>query len=141
MGPKAKCFECLFSPDFTGDEFRNIGLYDGRMLKDEGRYTISHNKEDLGKFRVPGLRNVGATAPYMHNGLFRTLEDVVEFYNDGGGRGRGIEVISQDSKVAKLDLTEQQKKDLVSFLKSLDSLEPDPVVPKSVPSGLPVVGR
>jgi cytochrome c peroxidase len=77
----------------------------------------------------------------MHNGLFRTLEDVVEFYNDGGGRGRGIEVISQDSKVAKLDLTEQQKKDLVSFLKSLDSLEPDPVVPKSVPSGLPVVGR
>ncbi|MFN7622318.1 MAG: cytochrome-c peroxidase, partial [Acidobacteriota bacterium] len=92
-------------------------------------------------FKTPGLRNISRTAPYMHNGIFPTLEEIVEFYNDGGGRGRGIEVISQDSKVEKLNLSAQQKADLVSFLKSLDNLEPPPVVPVAVPSGLPPVGR
>jgi cytochrome c peroxidase len=118
MGPKAKCFECHFSPDFTGDEFRNIGLYDGRTLKDEGRYTISHNKEDLGKFRVPGLRNVGATAPYMHNGMFRTLKEVIEYYDDP------YKVVPQpvnmDTLLAKpLGLTATEKEDLEQFLLTL----------------------
>lgn len=92
-------------------------------------------------FKTPGLRNVERTAPYMHNGAFKTLEEVVEFYNDGGGRGRGQDAYSQDSKVAKLDLTEQQKKDLVAFMKALNDLSPPPVPPASVPSGLPVVGK
>jgi cytochrome c peroxidase len=77
----------------------------------------------------------------MHNGIFRTLEEIVEFYNDGGGRGRGVEVISQDSKVEKLNLNSQQKADLISFLRSLDNLESSPAVPASVPSGLTPVGR
>ena len=86
-------------------------------------------------------RNVSRTAPYMHNGAFKTLEEVVDFYNDGGGRGRGLDVYSQDSKVAKLDLNERQKEDLVSFLKSLDDTAPPPQKPASAPSGLPVVGK
>lgn len=82
MGNKAKCFDCHFSPDFTGDEFRNIGLFDGKKFNDSGRYTISKNMNDLGKFKVPGLRNVSVTAPYMHNGMFKTLREVIEYYND-----------------------------------------------------------
>jgi len=65
----------------------------------------------------------------------------VDFYNDGGGRGRGLDVYSQDAKVAKLNLTEQQKKDLVSFMKSLNDTAPPPQTPTSVPSGLPAVGK
>ena len=143
---QGQCVVCHIPPHFHDGVLASTGvpasLEKGAPLDtDPGFGPVIRRRDAFGQFKTPGLRNVSRTAPYMHNGLFRTLEDVVEFYNDGGGRGRGIEVISQDSKVAKLDLTEQQKKDLVSFLKSLDSLEPDPVVPKSVPSGLPVVGR
>ncbi|MBC7886060.1 MAG: cytochrome-c peroxidase, partial [Saprospiraceae bacterium] len=70
MSKKAKCFDCHFSPDFTGDEFKNIGLFDEFKYKDKGRYEVSGNKDDIGKFKVPGLRNVAVTGPYMHDGSF-----------------------------------------------------------------------
>jgi cytochrome c peroxidase len=76
---KGKCFDCHFSPDFTGDEYRNIGLYDGQELNDKGRFMVSQKPEDLGKFKVPGLRNVELTAPYMHNGMFASLAEVIDF--------------------------------------------------------------
>ncbi|MES2701156.1 MAG: cytochrome c peroxidase [Bacteroidota bacterium] len=118
MGSKAKCFDCHFSPDFTGDEFRNIGLYDGKRLNDAGRYTITKKKSDLGKFKTPGLRNVAVTAPYMHNGIFRTLREVIEYYNDP------YKVVPNpiniDTLLAKpLHLTAQEKEDLVHFLETL----------------------
>ncbi|HMX40382.1 MAG TPA: cytochrome c peroxidase [Saprospiraceae bacterium] len=70
---KGKCFDCHFSPDFTGDEFRNIGLFTGgQRLSDRGRFDISADSADLGKFKVPGLRNVALTAPYMHNSMCRS---------------------------------------------------------------------
>jgi len=75
---KTKCFDCHFSPDFTGDEFRNVGLYDGVKRKDRGRFDITKDSTDLGKFKVPGLRNVVLTAPYMHDGEFKTLEPVLK---------------------------------------------------------------
>jgi cytochrome c peroxidase len=143
---QGQCAACHTPPNFHDDVLSSIGVpvspEKGAPLDpDPGFGAVLRRKDGFGMFKTPGLRNVSRTAPYMHNGAFNTLEEVVEFYNDGGGRGRGLEVYSQDVKVAKLDLTEQQKKDLVNFMKSLDDTAPPPVAPASVPSGLPVVGK
>ncbi|NCX95706.1 MAG: cytochrome-c peroxidase [Chitinophagia bacterium] len=118
MSKKAKCFDCHFSPDFTGDEFRNIGLFDGETWNDSGRYVITHNRADIGKFKVPGLRNVAATAPYMHNGAFKTLKDVIEYYDNPL---RFVpHPINADSLLAQpLHLTAAEKSDLLQFLLAL----------------------
>lgn len=143
---QGQCAVCHIPPHFQDGVLASTGvpvsLEKGAPLDtDPGFANVIRRRDGFGQFKTPGLRNVSRTAPYMHNGIFNTLEEIVEFYNDGGGRGRGIEVISQDSKVAKLNLDEQQKKDLVDFMKALDSLEPPPAVPNSVPSGLPVGGK
>ena len=115
---KGKCFDCHFGPDFTGDEFRNIGLYDGKTLQDKGRFEISGDSTDLGKFKVPGLRNVALTAPYMHNGQFKTLEEVIDYYDDP--YDIVAEPINLDTLILEpLGLSLQEKKDLVNFLHSL----------------------
>lgn len=113
-----KCFDCHFGPDFTGDEFKNIGLYDGVQLLDKGRYEITLDSNDIGKFKVPGLRNVGLTAPYMHNGMMETLEEVIDFYSNPYDFVK--EPINMDPlMIQPLNFTEQQKEDLVNFLHSL----------------------
>lgn len=118
MGTKAKCVECHFTPDFTGDEFRNIGLYDGVTYKDEGRAAISHDKNDLGKFKVPGLRNVAVTAPYMHNGMFKTLREVIDYYDDP--YKVVPKPVNMDTVMLRpLHLTEQEKTDIENFLRTL----------------------
>jgi cytochrome c peroxidase len=118
LGDKAKCFGCHFSPDFTADEFKNIGIYDEKQFMDKGRYEVSKKPEDIGRFKVPGLRNVAMTSPYMHNGMFVTLAEVVEYYNNP--RGFISKPINMDSTLMKpLGLTAQEKYDLVSFLISL----------------------
>ncbi len=118
MSKKAKCFDCHFSPDFTGDEFRNIGLYDGEKLKDRGRFDHTKDSADLGKFKVPGLRNVAVTAPYMHNGMFKTLREVIDYYDDP--KKIIINSINSDSLIKDpLFLTEQEKVDLEHFLEAL----------------------
>lgn len=143
---QGQCAVCHTPPHFHDGVLSSIGVtkspQKGAPLDDDpGFGAVIRKRDGFGMFKTPGLRNVSRTGPYMHNGAFKTLEEIVEFYNDGGGRGRGLDVYSQDAKVAKLDLNDQQKKDLVSFMKSLDSLTPPPVVPKQVPSGLPVVGK
>jgi cytochrome c peroxidase len=70
-------------------------------------------------FKTPTVRNVAVTAPYMHNGVFRTLDEVVEFYDRGGGAGLGIELPNQTLSPEPLRLTEQEKHDLVAFVRSL----------------------
>lgn len=115
---KGKCFDCHFSPDFTGDEFKNIGLFDGKTLNDSGRYLITRKKEDIGRFKVPGLRNIAVTAPYMHNGMFATLREVIDYYDNPN------KVVprhkNRDELLSKpLNLTEQEKQDLEAFLKTL----------------------
>jgi len=118
IGDKAKCFDCHSGPDFTDDDFKNIGLYDGISLIDEGRSTITRNKEDLGKFKTPGLRNIAITAPYMHNGMFTTLEQVIDYYNNTTTVIKNP--INIDSSLSKpLGLTNEEKKDLISFMKAL----------------------
>ncbi len=116
---KGKCFDCHFSPDFTGDEFRNVGLYTGRRnLADRGRFDITHDSTDLGKFKVPGLRNVALTAPYMHNGMFQTLEDVIEFYDVPNQTVPGG--FNRDTLLnTPLNLTVEEKADLKTFLEAL----------------------
>jgi cytochrome c peroxidase len=115
---KGKCFDCHFTPDFTGDEFRNIGLYNGIDLNDLGRFNVTHQEADKGKFKVPGLRNVALTAPYMHDGRFKTLKEVIDYYdrpNDFVANS-----IGRDSLLAKpLLLTEQERADLEAFLHAL----------------------
>jgi cytochrome c peroxidase len=115
---KGKCFDCHFSPDFTADEFKNIGLYDEQKLKDKGRFTISNKTNDLGRFKVPGLRNIALTAPYMHNGMFKTLRQVIDYYDNPSSIVPNP--INRDTSLSKpLNLTEQEKQDLEAFLISL----------------------
>ncbi len=143
---QGQCAVCHTPPNFHDGVLSSIGTTtspdkNAPIDADPGFGAVIRREDGFGMFKTPGLRNVERTAPYMHHGAFKRLEEVVEFYNDGGGRGRGQDAFSQDSKVAKLNLTEQQKKDLVAFLKSLNDLSSPPVVPDSVPSGLPVVGK
>jgi len=118
VGEKAKCFDCHMGPDFTNDDFKNIGLYDGNQLTDKGRFAITKKEGDLGKFKTPGLRNIAITAPYMHNGMFKTLEEVVDYYNNPEKFVRNP--INIDSTLSKpLGLSATEKADLVNFLKTL----------------------
>jgi len=115
---KAKCLDCHFTPDFTGDEFWNIGLFNGKELNDSGRFSITHDPKDIGKFKVPGLRNVAVTAPYMHNGMFKTLKEVIEYYDNPSKFIKNP--INLDHRLSKpLGLTAQEKADLEAFLRSL----------------------
>lgn len=115
---KTKCFNCHFMEDFTDDGFKNIGLYNGRDIADAGRYTISRKQKDLGAFKTPGLRNVAVTAPYMHNGRFKTLEEVVAYYNDP--KKIVPDAVNTDADLrTPLGLTQQEMTDIVTFLRSL----------------------
>ncbi len=143
---QGQCAVCHTPPKFHDDVLSSIGTPASAEKgaphdSDPGFGAVIRRQDGFGMFKTPGLRNIERTAPYMHNGAFKTLEEVIDFYNDGGGRGRGLEVPSQDTKVQKLDLSDQQKRDLVAFLKSLNDLGPPPVVPDRVPSGLSVVGK
>ncbi len=118
VGDKAKCFECHRMEDFTTDEFKNIGLYNGSNLNDAGLYNLTKKEADLGKFKTPGLRNIAVTAPYMHNGMFNTLEEVMDYYNDPAKFVP--DAINIDDALKKpLGLTEKEKKDIIVFLKTL----------------------
>jgi cytochrome c peroxidase len=115
---KANCFDCHFMEDFTNDDFKNIGLFNGKNLNDSGRYLITRNPSDIGKFKTPGLRNVEITAPYMHNGMLRTLREVIDYYDDPRPFVKDPINIDPDLKFP-LRLTEEEKDALEAFLKSL----------------------
>lgn len=115
---KGNCIKCHFGADFTQPDFRNIGLFNGKNLNDSGRAAITGIKADLGKFKIGSLRNVAITAPYMHNGMFKTLDEVIEFYNDT--KKVVPDAVNTDSLLAKpLNLTAQEKSDLKAFMVSL----------------------
>ena len=115
---KANCIQCHFGANFNNSEFRNIGLFNGQSLADSGRAAITKKVADLGKFKIGPLRNIALTAPYMHNGMFKTLAQVIDFYDDPD---KVIpNAINRDPLLAKsLGLTVQEKKDLENFLLSL----------------------
>lgn len=115
---KGQCAECHAGTDFTNGEFRSIGLFNGREWNDSGRYQQTRRKGDIGKFKVPGLRNAAVTAPYMHDGSFRTLREVIDYYN--APDARIPHPINRDPLLQRpLHLTEREKQDLEAFLRAL----------------------
>ena len=118
MSARTRCFDCHFTPDFTGDEFRNIGLFDGKTWNDSGRYVVTHNANDIGKFKVPGLRNVAVTAPYMHNDRFKTLREVIDYYSEP--EKIVPTALNRDTLFPRqLNLTETEKQEVEAFLHAL----------------------
>lgn len=109
---KAQCSSCHTGPNFTDGAFHNIGIGMEHEEPDEGRKSESKLEGDRGAFKTPTLREIARTAPYMHDGSLKTLEDVVEYYNKGGTQNPQL-----DENIFPLNLTDQQKQDLVTFLK------------------------
>lgn len=115
---RTRCFDCHFTADFTDDLFHNIGLFNGQQFNDSGRILISKRSEDLGTFKTPGLRNVAITAPYMHDGSFKTLREVIDYYDEPAKFM--FNSINRDTILPeKIGLTESEKDDLEAFLHSL----------------------
>lgn len=111
------CSHCHVNPFYTDHNFHNNGLDSVPALesfKDLGRGAVTNNRFDNGKFRTPSLRNIELTAPYMHDGRFKTLEEVLENYSRGG---HNIE--NENANIAPFPLTAQNKRDLIAFLKTL----------------------
>ncbi|WP_247651632.1 cytochrome-c peroxidase [Chitinophaga eiseniae] len=115
---KANCNNCHSGEDFTADRFKNIGLYNGTTLTDAGRYEVTKDSSHMGFFKVPSLRNVAVTAPYMHNGMFKTLREVIAYYNTPNAVVPGG--IHRDLSLNKpLNLTPEEMDDLEAFLEAL----------------------
>lgn len=115
--PAAECNHCHIDPLFSNLKYENNGLQEltaNGDYTDNGLGTISGKKYDNGKFRVPTLRNIALTAPYMHDGSLATLEEVVEHYNSGGHYGENV-----SPNVRPLLLSGPDKKDLIAFLNTL----------------------
>ncbi|MCR9173395.1 MAG: cytochrome-c peroxidase [bacterium] len=108
-----QCIECHSLPNFTNYTALNNGLYVD-YGNDQGKYRIAGDSSKMGAFKVPSLRNVALTAPYMHDGSMQTLEEVLEHYSKGGVGGT-----YQDDRVTKRDLTQDEKKYLITFLGAL----------------------
>jgi len=115
---KANCNTCHSGEDFTADRFKSIGLYNGAELNDPGRFKITKDSTHIGDFKIPGLRNVSLTAPYMHNGMFKTLKEVIHYYNDPDAFVKNGK--NRDLALSKpLGLTEDEMNDIEAFLKTL----------------------
>jgi len=108
------CWRCHSGPNFSDESFHNTGVSWNQPPVDLGRFTITNKDTDRGRFKTPTLRNVAHTAPYMHDGSLATLDEVVDFYNRGGGKNPYLE-----ETITPLGLTPEDKKDLVAFLKAL----------------------
>src|SRR5215475_2097390 len=139
---KTRCFECHGFPTFANPDFKVIGVPQMPGQKEDfGRSEIEGGEPYKNAFKVPTLRNVALTAPYMHNGRFQTLEEVIDFYAAGGGHGQGLNLPNLDDKIRGFKISPQEKKDLIAFLNALTDESKKPEIPEKVPSGLPVVPR
>jgi parallel beta-helix repeat protein len=139
---KTRCFECHGLPTFANRDFKIIGVPDTDPAQpDFGRFEVTQGEGNKRAFKVPTLRNVALTAPYMHNGKFKTLEEVIDFYAGGGGPGKGVDTPHIDDKIRVFPITAEEKADLAAFLISLTDESNLPKFPDRVPSGLAVVPR
>lgn len=111
-GEKGKCVSCHSGFNFTDNDFYNLGLYEN--YADEGRERITLNPLDNGKFKVPTLRNIDLTGPYMHDGSISSLEELIEFKVSGG-----LEHSNKSEKFVPLNLSQNEKNALIAFLKTL----------------------
>lgn len=152
---KARCSRCHYLPLFAGTEGPAFAVTEFRVTgvpaRDERGRPAARLDEDLGRgehdpdpdlrhaFKAPTLRNIARTAPYMHNGVFATLEEVVDFYDRGGGPGLGYEVPNLDFvlRPGPMRLSEAEKGQIVQFLREgLGDESRAPQAPAEVPSGL-----
>ncbi len=116
---KARCILCHNGPNFTDNQFHNLGVPQvGPMKEDLGRYYVTKQERDKGAFKTPTLRSIIETAPYMHDGAFKTLEEVVDFLNKGGGPNSHLSPLMKP-----LGLKDQEKTDLIAFLQALTGEE------------------
>jgi len=130
---KAKCGTCHYMPLFNGAlpplfermDAEVIGVpatANGNIIDDDlGRNAITHATSDDHAFKTPTTRNAAKTAPYMHNGVFATLDEVIDFYDKGGGAGIGMKIPNQTLSREPLNLTPKEKQELVAFIKCLDN--------------------
>jgi cytochrome c peroxidase len=123
----ADCFHCHGGPMLQSQSFANNGL--DSAFRDLGRYKVTKRAGDEGKFAVPSLRNVAVTAPYMHDGRFRTLEEVVEHYCTGIRRSPTLDPNLAKHPDGGVPLSEEDKGALVAFLKTLTDQKFLPVGP------------
>jgi cytochrome c peroxidase len=126
---KGACSECHNGPNLTDNKYYSLGTVAAPgSPNDLGRYEVTKKAEDRNAYKTPALRNVALTAPYMHDGSVATLEEVVEFYDRGGDAGP-----NKSNLIYKLNLTAQEKADLVAFLKTLNGDLPQVHLPKMHP--------
>lgn len=125
---KARCILCHNGPNFTDNGFHNLGVpQEGLLKEDWGRFEVTRLERDKGAFKTPTLRSITETAPYMHDGVFKTLEEVIEFLDKGGGANPHLSQL-----VRPLNLSAEEKRDLIEFLKALTG-EPIKIVPPKLP--------
>jgi cytochrome c peroxidase len=127
---RARCTRCHVPPLFGGSRptdfatpiFAALGVPKGPQLKeldpDRGRAAITADPKDERAFKTPSLRNAAKTAPYFHHGAFPTLESVLDFYLQGGGRGAGLDVPNQDPDVQKLALEPEERANILDFMRN-----------------------
>lgn len=113
---RTNCSSCHSGFDFTDYRFANNGLYTD--YPDDGRFRLTSDSADLATFKVPSLRNVGITFPYMHDGSISSLEAVIEHYNTGGAAH-----FNKSELIKPLGLSDREQADLVAFLRSLTDEE------------------
>jgi cytochrome c peroxidase len=120
----AECFHCHGGHNFTNDEFMNNGLDTDAGITDEGRKKVTNDPADRGRFKVPSLRNIELTPPYMHDGRVATLEEVIDHYDHGVKNSATLEFLLQyNLQPGGLQLTVQDKQDLLAFMKTLTDSE------------------
>ena len=131
---KGHCTPCHSGPMFSDQGFHNLGVGMNKPKPDVGRLEVTKDPKDWGRFKTPGLRNVAVTFPYLHDGSEKTLMDVIELYNRGGLPNRNLDPLMQP-----LNLTRQEKEDVVAFLEALTGpfpvLEAPPLPPDAEPAG------
>jgi len=130
---KAKCGTCHYMPLFNGSFPPRYMLVESEVIgvpkslaknvidDDMGRYYVLKTRAFKHAFKISTVRNASHTAPYMHNGVFTTLQQVMDFYNEGGGAGLGYPVENQTLAADKLHLTQKESNEVIAFIKSLDS--------------------
>ena len=116
---RGRCWQCHSGGNFSDEDFHNTGVGASAGQAQEGRLAFTGNPADRGKFKTPSLRGVGLSAPYMHDGSLASLEDVVEFYRQGGRPNADL-----DELLAPLELSEREALGLVHFLKALSRPAP-----------------
>lgn len=124
---KAKCSTCHVGANLADEKYHNLGVGMDKPEPDLGRYEVTKQEADKGAFKTPTIRNVIRSAPYMHDGSQETLEEVVEWYDKGGHKNPWL-----SKEITPLNLTPQEKKDLVEFMKACDGPFP-PVQTERLP--------